>query len=406
MPPADASIRKRVAILGTRGIPPAHGGFETFAERLALYLKSRQWDVTVYCHDEGPGQPTTDEYQGIHLVRIPVAVPGPLGTILFDWKSALHASGHDTVILTLGYNTAVFSAIYRVRGRINLINMDGMEWKRRRWNKLQRAWLYLNERAGCYLANHLIADHPAICDHLATRVARRKISTIVYGSDPIGASDATLLEPFGLTAANYALVVARSVPDNSIREIVTAFSRKQRATKLVLVGHYDPETNAFHREVMECASTDVIFVGPIYEKNQVQALRFYAKLYIHGHRVGGTNPSLVEALGAGNAVLAHDNPFNRWVAGPKAHFFKTEDDCSSELDLLLDNEDELSAMRAASLNQHRDRFQWQGVLSQYESLLLRVQAGASVVAFEPANSADLLPAEDVQDSTSDGISAK
>ena len=132
-------------------MPAAHGGFETFAEHLALHLVQRGWRVTVYCQEEGSGPAVQDEWQGVQRVRIPVAQAGPRGTIVFDWKATLHAAAAGELCLTLGYNTALFCAVLRLRGVPNVINMDGIEWSRAKWGPVAKAWLWLNDWAGCLL---------------------------------------------------------------------------------------------------------------------------------------------------------------------------------------------------------------------------------------------------------------
>ena len=362
-------MKKILRILGTRGIPAQHGGFETFAEYFSLYMIKHGWEVIVYCQEDGTGEVYKDEWQGVHLIHTPVAQEGAKGTILFDWKTTLHAAKSNDLILTLGYNTAIFCIIYRLKGIKNIINMDGVEWKRDKWTFLERAWLYLNERAGCWLGNHLVADHPEIKKHLSTHIRENKITMIPYGSDTIEQANKTLIEKYGLMPKNYAIVIARPEPENSILEIVTAFSKKQRDKKLVVLGNFEKADPEYSRIVKKAASKDVIFPGAIYDKATVQALRYFARLYIHGHTVGGTNPSLVEALGAGNAVLAHDNKFNRWVAGNESRYFSSVDDCKSELDELLDDEELINNMEKYSAAIHKDRFTWEIILNTYKELL-------------------------------------
>ncbi|MEE9494419.1 MAG: DUF1972 domain-containing protein [Gammaproteobacteria bacterium] len=363
------SEKKKLFIHGIRGIPASHGGFETFAEFLAPYLVQNGWDVTVYCQELGNGAPYTDEWNGVELIHIPVSSDGTKGSILFDWLSVKDATRKQGLNLTLGYNTAIFSTYLRLKGKKNLINMDGIEWKRQKWSKPIRAWFYINERFGCWLGDHLLADHPEICNHLATRVSRDKITTIPYGSDLLLAADATILEQYDVEPNKYALVIARPEPENSIREIVAAFSSKPRDYKLVVLGNYDPDTTPYHKEVLDAANDNVKFVGAIYDHTIVNTLRFYTRLYLHGHQVGGTNPSLVEMLGAGAPVLAHDNKFNRWVAGEGAHFFADEAGCSIEFDRILDDEAELDNMRNASRSQHEREFTWDKVLKEYDDIL-------------------------------------
>ena len=143
-----------ICILGTRGVPAAHGGFETFAEYLALYLVKRDWKVTVYCQQDEAGIIHEDNWHGVHRVHIPVTSQGPFGTIIFDWKSTLHASGKKDLILTLGYNTALFCVLYRMRGLTNLINMDGIEWKRAKWSRPIKIWFWLNENSNGLLRHN------------------------------------------------------------------------------------------------------------------------------------------------------------------------------------------------------------------------------------------------------------
>jgi glycosyltransferase involved in cell wall biosynthesis len=363
---------KHVRILGTRGVPAAHGGFETFAEHLALYLIERGWRVTVYCQEEGGGPLREDEWCGVRRVCIPVALPGAAGTIMFDWRSAVHAVGEPGLVLTLGYNTAVFSALYRLKAVPNVMNMDGIEWRRKKWGLLAKAWFWLNEIAGCWLVDTLVADHPSIKDHLATRVSRNKIAMIPYGGARIESADPGLIASFGLTPGGYAMLVARPEPENSILEIVRAWSRAARGYKLVILGNYEAGV-PYHHAVMAAASPEVLFPGAVYSHPLLESLRFHARLYVHGHTVGGTSPTLVEALGAGNPVLALDNSYNRWVAGPEAAYFADESSCSELLEQLLPNADRLARMRQASRARHAEVFTWNSILKQYEMLFERMQ---------------------------------
>lgn len=363
-------LRPVLRILGTRGVPAAHGGFETFAEQLALHLVAQGWRVIVYCQEEGRGPWVEDLWQGVERVRIPVAGDGAKSTIVFDWLATRHAARHRELCLTLGYNTALFCALLRVKGVPNLINMDGIEWSRAKWGPLAKSWFWLNDWAGCWLGNHLVADHPEIKAHLATRVRADKITTIAYGAGRIAAADEAPVRALGLQPGQYLTLIARPEPENSILEVVRAFSRQRRGVQLAVLGNYAPE-QAYHQAVKAVASDEVRFLGAIYDKSVVQALRFHSLAYVHGHQVGGTNPSLVEALGAGNAVIAHDNRFNRWVAGEGARYFDTVAGLESLLGELLADPAALSRMRAASLTRFDAALTWPKILAEYEQLLRR-----------------------------------
>lgn len=362
---------KKLYILGIRGVPAEHGGFETFAEKLSLYLTAHGWQVYVYCQEEGRGEVTYSTWNDVNRIHIPVTQAGALGTVVFDWKATRHAASQQGLFLTLGYNTAVFSLLQRLKGQTNIINMDGIEWRRDKWGTIAKTWFWLNERAGCWMGNHLVADHPKIKEHLATRVSAARITMIPYGGDEVTGADPTLLATYALEPGQFSVIIARPEPENSFLEMVRAFSSTLRNHTLVVLGNFQPNTNPYHKQVMDAASAEVIFPGAIYETSVVQALRFYCRFYLHGHRVGGTNPSLVEALGAGCAVIAHDNQFNRWVTESGAAYFKDEASCSALFTQLLTDDLTQQQMETASRTRFHQRFTWNQILLQYEELLAK-----------------------------------
>lgn len=364
----------KLRILGIRGVPAAHGGFETFAEFLALHLVARGWKPVVYCQEDGEGEIWRDEWEGVERIHIPVSQSGPLGTIVFDWKSTLHAAKAGEPCLVLGYNTAVFMALLRLRGVSTVINMDGIEWARAKWGGVAKLWFWLNDWAGCWLGGHLVADHPQIKRHLATRTKESRITMIPYGAEPVVSADPTPLARWSLQPGRFLTVIARAEPENSLLEIVQGFSAQPRGVKLVVLGNYD-KAHAYQRAVLEAASAEVIFPGAIYDKAIVQSLRYHSLAYVHGHQVGGTNPSLVEALGARNAIIAHDNRFNRWVAGEGAVYFSDAATFSQVLQALLADPSGLTLMRAASQARFEAEFTWPKVLDQYETLLIAAANG-------------------------------
>jgi glycosyltransferase involved in cell wall biosynthesis len=366
--PVDAPT---LLILGTRGIPAAHGGFETFAERLALYLASRGWRVGVYCQAEVErvrDRVSTRTWNGITLITVEVALRGPAATLAFDAFCVKDAATRGGVCLVLGYNGAAFLPYLRARGGRILTNMDGIEWRRPKWPLPVRAFFYGSEWIAAWSSQRLVADHPAIADHLARRRARRAIATIPYGGDPPPAD--LRPPPLGLEPGRYLVSIARIEPDNNILTLVEAFSRKPRGMRLVVLGTLKVG-NAYHRAVEDAAGLEVLMPGAIYEPEMVQSLRVHARAYLHGHTVGGTNPSLVEALWAGNAVIAHDNPFNRGTAGDGQFYFTDGDSCAAAIERVLTDEGAVAAARAAARAQ-AERFRWDDVLAAYEDELRRV----------------------------------
>jgi glycosyltransferase involved in cell wall biosynthesis len=386
--PADKR-RKRVAILGTRGIPAGYGGFETFAEHLALYLVDRSWEVEVHCQVSAGGGAAT--WRGVRLRNIEVKQTGGLGAMIFDFRSTLIAARRERLVLNLGYNTAIFGTLLRLTGCRNVINMDGLEWKRAKWSYPVRRWLQANEWIGANIGDHLIADHPCIADHLSRHVRREKITTIPYGAERVDDADERPVRERALNPGQYALIIGRAEPENSILEMVRAFSAKPRGKLLAVLGNYGSATNTYQKQVVAAAGPEVRFLGAVYDKDVVQALRFHASFYLHGHQVGGTNPSLVEALGAGNPILAHDNPFNRWVAGADALFFSDELQLRDRLEHLCSaSSGDLKRLGDASRRRHAEEFTWEAVLPQYEQLL---EQWAGVRPMTPANIAHAMTAD-------------
>jgi glycosyltransferase involved in cell wall biosynthesis len=366
-----AGPKQKLLILGTRGVPAQHGGFETFAQQLVLYLAERGWDSGVYCQiqasERGP-EITETRWNGVGQILIPSRDRGSLASIMYDLRCILDAVKRPGTILLLGYNTAIFAVLLRLAGRNVIINMDGLEWQRPKWSRGARLWLWLNERIAAWLGTTLVADHPEIRRHL-TKIARNsKLVMIPYGAPPIEDAAEDPVITLGLKPRNYYLCISRIEPENSQLQIVAAFSATRRNAILFVLGTLD-ERNAYHRAVRAAASDEVIFAGAIYDQTVLASLRFHAAAYCHGHTVGGTNPSLVEALGAGCAVIAHDNRFNRWTAGPGQFFFQDGEACAEVFDFVCANPPALGQARESASRHHRDRFLLDAVLAQYERLI-------------------------------------
>ncbi|WP_439594257.1 DUF1972 domain-containing protein [Microbacterium sp.] len=360
-----------VRILGTHGVPAAYGGFETAAENVGLYLRDQGWNVIVYCQLEGEGPVEVDEWNGLQRVKIREARPGWKGTSAFDLTSIRHATAahrDGDVWLTFGYNTGVFDVMPRLRGIPNVINMDGMEWTRKRWGVVKQGILLANERLAGWVGDVLIADHPVIATYLRRHFGRRRVQTITYGAHEVTSAPEDPLGEFALTAGEYGIVVCRPIPENSVLEIVTAWSAARRGMPLVVVGPYSQD-DPYQAAVMTAASDEVLFPGAIFDAERLQALRFHAALYLHGHTVGGTNPSLVEAMAAGNAIVAQDNAYNTWVAGPGNAYFRGSADLEPLLGALLADPERRRRMGDASRARFRAEFTWQKIGSEYEASL-------------------------------------
>ncbi|QPC92045.1 DUF1972 domain-containing protein [Mesorhizobium sp. INR15] len=363
-----------ILILGTRGIPASHGGFETFAEKLALFLAGRGWKVGVYCQEEVERvdqRVRSETWRGIELIHIQVASKGPRATLEFDWQCVRDAARRSAVCLVLGYNGALFLIWLRLMQRKIITNMDGIEWRRPKWGIAARTWFWLNEWIAAWTSHRLVADHPRIADHLSTRRPRKAIATIPYGGDPVTSAPEAPVRALGLEPGKYLVSIARIEPDNNILPIVEAFCRAKRDVKLVVLGTLLDE-NPYHVAIRKAANETVVLPGAIYDQPTVKALRYHARAYLHGHTVGGTNPSLVEALAAGNMVIAHDNPYNRWVAGAAAIYFTDTDSCSDRMQQAIDDDELVRTCGQAARARAQEAFRWDDVLLAYEKEAYRL----------------------------------
>lgn len=365
----DRTIPKTLQILGTRGIPACHGGFETFAENFARYLVTKtDWNVAIYCQEVGRGAIHKDTWNGITRITIPVRWDNAIGTIVFDLLATWHACRNNGVCMTLGYNTAIFNILLMLTGKKTIMNMDGIEWSRQKWSFASKVWLYCNEFVGAKVSNLLVADHPEISKHLQRHTNKAKIRTIAYGSEAITQANIDILKAYHVAPHKYAIVIARAEPENSLLEIISAWSKEKRGIPLLVLGTYH-DAVPYHKEVKDCASSEVHFLGAIYDSETVSALRLYSRFYLHGHQVGGTNPSLIEAMASRNAIIAHNNRFTRWVAGEGASYFNDIEECSNLISEFIAN-DELQDRRSlASMKRHAEHFTLDLIHKQYQDAI-------------------------------------
>jgi glycosyltransferase involved in cell wall biosynthesis len=355
-----------IAILGARGIPARYGGFETFAEQLSVRLAERGHDVTVFCEAaEGAGE----QYRGVKLRHIPARNLGPLSTVLYDAACLWQARSGFDVIYMLGYGSSAFCWLPRVWGRQVWINMDGLEWARAKWSRFARWYFRCAEAIAMWMPDRIIADAAAIKASLQTRHRRMPLCDVIpYGCEVVGSAGVEQLKNFELAPGSYYLVVCRFEPENHVKEIVEGFLRSNTRARLVLVGDHTRKS-AYVEALARYRSERILFTGAVYDAPQVQALRYFCRAYIHGHSVGGTNPSLLEAMGCGNAVIAHDNPFNREVLGGSALFFTDQQAVSAAIDSVDSGNADIASMKVQVVERVKQYYTWDRITDHYCELL-------------------------------------
>lgn len=365
----------RLAILGTRGIPARYGGFETFAERLATGLASRGWDVTVYCEGKGDGQPRT--FEGVHLEYIPAPNVGPVSTVLYDARCLWDARERFDVVYMLGYGSAPFCLIPRMWHREVWINPDGLEWARAKWNGFAKKYFQWMEWTSVRVGDRIIADAWAIAEELSRRHGKlRSCSVIPYGCEVIEAPPARHgLAEWRVDAENYYLIVCRLEPENHVLEILRAFEQCDSRRQLLVTGNL--RRNCYVDKLRAIKDPRIRMIGTVYERDKLASLRYHSFAYFHGHSVGGTNPSLLEAMGCGNLIFAHDNPFNRETLGTCGLYFGGVGELAEAIATAETSNGDLAWMRDAARKRARERYRWSDVIDSYERLLQGALARAA-----------------------------
>jgi glycosyltransferase involved in cell wall biosynthesis len=355
----------RLAILGSRGIPAKYGAFEVASEKIAGGFLEKGWAVTVFCpHNQSYREPF---YQGIALRRV-WHPPGGMGSLLYDGLSLLIASaGHFDAILMFGYGAGPFFFIPRLFGTPLVVNTDGLEWKRSKWSLAVKLYFRVCERVVTLAADRLISDAWGI-----KRYYKEKYGVdseyIAYGTElPDSASDD--VSDFGLEPKRYYLVVMRLEPENSILEIVRGYLASHSVRPLILVGPSTPFFDHTVRPLLD-GHNRARYLGPIYQRERVFTLRRNAFAYVHGHTVGGTNPSLLEAMASANFVVAKDVEFNREVVGELGRYFATEEQLTRILDELEQADpDAIDRLGRAGRAVIEQKFQWGHVIEAYARVI-------------------------------------
>ncbi|HLH04117.1 MAG TPA: DUF1972 domain-containing protein [Bryobacteraceae bacterium] len=355
----------RIALVGTRGIPANYGGFETFAEEVSTRLAERGHDVTVYCRERYAEL----VYRGVNLRYLPTIRHKYLDTIAHTALSTadLFLRKYDVVLYCNAAN-AIFTLWPRFFGKPTALNVDGIERRRKKWNRLARAWYLVSEWLATWCASAIVSDAETIRAYYLERFGKNS-TFIPYGADvgKIPASDR--VEALGLTPGRYVLYVSRMEPENNALLVRRAFERVKTEYKLALVGDA-PYAESYIAEVRNTRDPRIVFPGAVYGEGYRQ-LQSHCAAYVQATEVGGTHPALIEAMGRGALVLYLNVPESTEVAGGVAVAFEpSEDDLTEKLQWALDlAPGDREAMGSRAMERIRERYSWDSVTQQYESLL-------------------------------------
>ena len=358
----------RIALLGTRGIPARYGGFETFAEELSTRLAARGHEVTVYCRE----RPAENSYRGVHLQYLPTIRHKYLDTLAHTFVSTLHLLGYrvlgyraDAALYCNGAN-ALFTMWPRWLGIPVALNVDGIERKRKKWNRLAKAWYLVSERLSTFCPTAVVTDARAIQDYYRDRYGKTT-EFIPYGAEVGPVESTAILQKLGLEPRRYFLYVSRMEPENQALEVRQAFETVDTPFRLALIGDA-PYARDYIRRVRETLDPRVLAPGAIYGPGYHE-LQSHCFAYIHATEVGGTHPALIEAMGRGALVLYRNTPENAEVAGDAGIPFEPEE-LATKLRLVLEmSKADRDALRHMAMERVRAHYSWDAVTDAYERLL-------------------------------------
>lgn len=394
---SDRTVRSgqlRIAMVGTRGVPASYGGFETAIEEIGSRLAAKGHQVIVYCRHARGVQLST--FKGMRLVHLPAVRFKAIETLSHTALSVLHLVTRRRPHVAFLFNAAnaPFLPILRAARVPTAVHVDGLEWKRGKWGRNGRRYYRKAEEAAVRWGDALIADAAGIADYYREEFGAQT-ELLAYGAEiqPEPASDR--LAEFELQPGCYHLVVARFEPENHVDVIVEGFAASSGVFPLVVVGSA-PYSAAYTDRINAIGASDprIRMVGGVWDQQQLDQLYGNALLYLHGHSVGGTNPSLLRAMGAGTSVAAWDVNFNREVLGDGVDFFGTSDDARR----IIENAEADPAKQARSGDLLRSRaarlYDWDVVTSGYEDLARRLAEGSTTAGSVTGRRRDQAPTSD------------
>lgn len=354
----------KIAILGTRGIPNHYGGFEQCAEYLALGLLRRGFEVVVYNSHNHPYQ--EKDWNGVQIVHCydPEDKLGTSGQFVYDMNCILNLRKQNCdIVLQLGYTSSSIWGWLMPKKIVVTTNMDGLEWKRTKYSKSVQKFLRYAESLGVKYSDHLISDSIGIQKYLE-ETYKKKSTYIAYGATLFKNNDVKFLESYQLEPNKYDMLIARLEPENSIEIILDGVARANLSRPFLVIGNHQTDYGSYLKDKFKEYS-QIKFIGGIYNIDILNNLRFYSNIYFHGHTVGGTNPSLLEAMSSNSLICANDNDFNRYILGNDAIYFKEAKDVTSHLLDVEYNDNRFQLMLMENKQKIISIYDWEIIVDQY-----------------------------------------
>lgn len=369
-----------LAIIGSRGFPSTYGGYETLVRYLSRHLVRNGHELTVYCRARDENRRIW-RTEGVRCIATPGMDSKSASTLTFGMTSIADASfrGFDAALVLNIANGFWLPALRAARIPF-AVNTDGIEWERDKWNAAGRLAFKTGAKATARLAPALVCDSKAIGAIWDQQFDRRSVF-IPYGAEIHEDAGRDRLDAIGFDDTPYALVVARLAPENNIDLTLDAIERiNGTRLKTVIVGSANFDSPIEHRlHELTRSSDDVVWLGHVDDQRLLTQLWANAAVYVHGHSVGGTNPAILQALGAGAPTLALDTPFNREVLPHDDHLFPHDPQALADrIELVLGDDARQAEMRARGREIVGERYSWPDVCQRYEDLLITLAEGRDV----------------------------
>ena len=357
----------KIAVVGTRGIPNNYGGFEQFAEYLSVGLVEKGHEVFVYNSHNHIFKEKL--YKGVNIVHCfdPEYLIGTSGQFIYDFNCTTDCRKHDfDIILQLGYTSSSIWNWLMPRHSILITNMDGLEWQRSKFSVAVRKFLKYAETLAIKHSDYFISDSIGIKEYLYNEY-KVESKYIAYGAELMDEPDSNAVKEYGLKKYNYDIVIARMEPENNIEMIINGYLNSKKERDLVIVGSL--ETNFGQYISKKYNSNSIKFLGFVSGLKNLDSLRNFSNLYFHGHSVGGTNPSLLEAMASNSLICAHDNIFNKSILEKDAFYFTDNQQISALINnKIKDKENEIVINNKVKIN---DLYSWKKIVSEYNSFFVQ-----------------------------------
>jgi glycosyltransferase involved in cell wall biosynthesis len=353
----------KIGILGTRGIPNYHGGFEQFAEFFSVFLAENNHEVYVYNSSKHPFQKKM--FKGVNIIHSydPEDKIGTPGQFIYDLNCILDARKRQfDILLQLGYTSSTIWYRLLPKRSIIITNMDGLEWKRSKYSKKVQRFLKYAEKLGVKSSDFLISDSIGIQNYLKTTY-NVDSEYIAYGAELFDSPDMDLIKEYDVEPYNYNMLIARLEPENNIEIILDGVASSNTRTTFLVVGKHDVNTFGAYLKKKFKNITNIKFIGGVYNLEHLNNLRYFSNLYFHGHSVGGTNPSLLEAMSSKALIIANSNEFNKSILQDNAFYFENPKDVKFHLEHTFKNEHAIKIENC--YNQINKHFSWDIINKKY-----------------------------------------